>query len=174
MNNKTKLFAAAVALMAAGSCHAQAQTQTQTQTLSKGDQRILSDLAQANISEVAAANIALKKSENADVKKFAQQMVDDHTKGLQEVQQVAQSKSVTLPTEPDAKHKKMADRLNSLSGAAFDKEYLANAGVKDHKEAHQKVVSAQKKATDPDVKALAAKLQPTIDQHLQNVQPMAR
>lgn len=143
------------------------------QSLDKGDQKILSDLAQANMAEVAAGKIALQKSESADVKKFAQQMVDDHTKGLQEVQDVAKSKNVTLPSEPDAKHKKMADHLNGLSGAAFDKEYLANAGVKDHKAAHAAVVGAQKKAKDKDVQALAAKLQPVIDQHLQTVQGLA-
>jgi len=140
------------------------------QSLNKGDQQILSDLAEANIAEVATAKIALQKGQSADVKKFAQQMVDDHSKGLQEVQKVAQAKNVTLPTEPSAKHKQAADQLSSLSGAAFDKAYLENAGVKDHKEAHAKVTDAQKKAQDADVKALAGKLQPVIDQHLQTVQ----
>lgn len=163
MNNNTlRIAAACVAMLTATASYAQ--------SVNQGDQRILKDLALANIAEVASANIALQKATRQDVKAFAQQMVDDHTKGLQEVQAVAQSKNVTLPTEPDAKHKKMAARLDKLSGEAFDKAYLANAGVHDHKAAMQKVVSAQKKATDPDVKALAAKLQPTIDEHLQKVQ----
>lgn len=157
-----KICGAVLALAAANASYAQ--------SLNKGDQQILNDLAQANMAEVATGKLALQKSESADVKKFAQQMVDDHTKGLQAVQDVAKAKNVTLPSEPDAKHKKMADHLNSLSGAAFDKAYLENAGVKDHKEAHAKVVGAQKQATDPQVKALAAQLQPTIDQHLQTVQ----
>lgn len=166
MNTKTKIIVAAcMGLLAAGAATAQ--------NLSKGDQRILADLAQANVNEVAAANIALKKATAPEVKAFAQQMVDDHTKGLQEVQQVAQAKNVTLPAEPDAKHKKMADRLNALSGQDFDKMYLANAGVNDHKVAHKMVVDAQKKAKDPDIKALAGKLQPTIDQHMKAVQPLA-
>ncbi|HEX8404835.1 MAG TPA: DUF4142 domain-containing protein [Duganella sp.] len=166
MNNKTKLLVAAcVGLLAAGSAAAQ--------NLSKGDQRILTDLAQANVNEVAAGNIALQKASAPEVKSFAQKMVDDHTKGLQEVQTVAQAKNVTLPTEPDAKHKKMADRLNALSGPEFDKMYVANAGVNDHKVAHKLVTDAQKKAKDPDIKALAGKLQPTIEQHMTAVQPLA-
>lgn len=150
-----------------------AATASYAQSVNKGDQKILGDLAQANLAEVAAGNIAVQKASAPEVKSFAQKMVDDHTKGLQEVQQVAQSKNVTLPTEPDAKHKKMADKLNSLSGAAFDKAYLTNAGVSDHKAAHKLVMDAQKNAKDPDVKALAGKLQPTIDQHMQLVQPLA-
>jgi putative membrane protein len=166
MKNKTlRLAAAGIAMLAATASYAQ--------SLNKGDQRILKELAQANMAEVAAGNIALKKATRQDVKAFAQQMVDDHTKGLQAVQEVAQSKNVTLPTEPDAKHKKMAARLDKLSGVAFDRAYLADAGVGDHKAALRKVADAQKKASDPDVKALAAKLQPTIDEHFQKVQVLA-
>ena len=162
---KIRSYGAVLAMLAASASYAQ--------SVNQGDQKILADLAQANMAEVAAAKIALQKSQSDDVKKFAQQMVDDHTKGLQEVQDVAKAKNVTLPAEPDAKHKKMADHLNSLSGAAFDKAYLADAGVKDHKAAHAKVLAAQKQASDPQVKALAAQLQPTIDQHLQTVQGLA-
>lgn len=166
MNDKTlRIAAACVAMLAATASYAQ--------DLSKGDQRILKELAQANMAEVAAGTIALQKATRQDVKAFAQQMVDDHTRGLQAVQEVAQSKNVTLPAEPDARHKKMAARLGKLSGEAFDQAYLANAGLSDHKAAMQKVVAAQKKASDPDVKALAAKLQPTIDEHLQKVQVLA-
>src|ERR1700739_4305404 len=73
-------------------------------TLSKGDKRILTELAQANLDEISVGKIAEDKAQSPDVKAFAQQMVDDHSKGLQAVQQVAQSKEVTLPSEPDRKH----------------------------------------------------------------------
>ena len=166
MNNKIRIaVAACLGLLAAGTAYAQ--------NLSKDDQRILTSLAQANVNEVAAGNIALQKATSPEVKSFAQKMVDDHTKGLQDVQQVAQAKNVTLPTEPDAKHKKMADRLNALSGEQFDKTYIANAGVNDHKAAHKLVTDAQQKAKDPDIKALAAKLEPTITQHMKSVPQMA-
>lgn len=150
-----------------------AMSPSYAQTLNKGDQHILTQLAQANMAEVEAGKIALQKASKQEVKTFAQQMVDDHTKGLQAVQDVARSKNVTLPTEPDAKQKRMSEHLNSLSGDAFDQAYLKNAGVQAHNEAHKLVASAQKHATDADVKALAAKLQPTVDQHLQTVQAMA-
>ena len=166
MNNKIRTaVAACLGLLAAGAATAQ--------NLGKDDQRFLTSLAQANVNEVAAGTIALQKATSPEVKSFAQKMVDDHTKGLQEVQQVAQAKNVTLPTEPDAKHKKMADRLNALSGEQFDKTYLANAGVNDHKAAHKLVTDARQKAKDPDIKALAAKLEPTIAEHMKSVPQMA-
>src|SRR5437868_5338811 len=57
-------------------------------SLSKGDQKALVGMAQANMAEVAAGKLAQSKSQNDQVKSFAQQMIDDHTKALTEVQQV--------------------------------------------------------------------------------------
>ncbi|GGY21017.1 DUF4142 domain-containing protein [Massilia dura] len=153
------------ALMGMGVAHAQ--------SLAKADQKALKDMAIANMAEVEAGKMALQKSQNAEVKAFAQQMVDDHTKGLDEVKAVAQAKNVTLPAELDAKHKKMAKNLQAMSGEKFDKAYLDMAGVKSHKEAHALVVKTQSSAKDADVKGLAAKLQPTIDQHMGHVEQLA-
>ncbi|WP_256080825.1 DUF4142 domain-containing protein [Massilia sp. YIM B04103] len=152
------------ALLAAGGASAQA--------LNKGDTRLLNDLAQANMAEVAAGRIALQKSQNEQVRSFAQQMIDDHGKGLDAVKQVAQNKGVTLPAEPDSKQKAMAQQLQSLSGEPFDRQYLELAGVKSHRQAHALVSKARKQAKDADVKALAAQLQPTVEQHLNQVQQL--
>ncbi|WP_255756731.1 DUF4142 domain-containing protein [Massilia sp. erpn] len=152
------------ALLAAGGASAQA--------LNKGDARLLNDLAQANMAEVAAARIALQKSQNEQVRSFAQQMIDDHGKGLEAVRQVALSKGVSLPAEPDSKQKAMAQRLQALSGEQFDRQYLEQAGVQGHRQAHTLVSKAQKQAKDADLKALAAQLQPTVEQHLNQVQQL--
>jgi putative membrane protein len=159
--NKAKLALMTAALLGALSA--------QAQNLAKSDQQMLEQLAQGNMAEIEAGKIALQKSQNTEVKAFAQQMIDDHTKGLQEVQSVAQSKGVALPSEPDAKHKAMASKLNNLSGDAFDRTYLDQAGVSDHKKTHALVQKVQSKAKDADVKALAAKLEPTVAQHLTHV-----
>lgn len=135
--------------------------------LSKGDQTILIGMAQANMAEVAAGKMALEKSSNADVKKFAQTMVDDHSKALDSVTEVAKTKEVTLPTEPDAAHKAMAARLQKMSGDAFDKAYMKEAGVSDHSKVHAKLMKDEKAAKDADVKALAAKMLPTVAAHLE-------
>jgi putative membrane protein len=137
--------------------------------MSKDDQRMMVDLAKANMAEVEASQMAQGKSQNEQVKSFAQQMITDHTKALQEVQQIAQAKGVTLPTEPDAKHKAMSARMAALSGDEFDRRYMEQTGVKDHKATHALLKKIQSKAKDPDLKALAARMQPAVDQHLANV-----
>ncbi|MFC3377051.1 DUF4142 domain-containing protein [Rugamonas sp. CCM 8940] len=133
--------------------------------MSKSDANRLIAIAQANLAEVAAGKMASEKSNNPDVKAFAQMMVDDHSKGLEETKKVAAAKNVTLPAEPDAAHKKMAAHLGTLSGPAFDKEYVSKAGVADHIKVHAALKDDIANAHDADVKALASKLEPTVAHH---------
>ncbi|NHZ33009.1 DUF4142 domain-containing protein [Massilia rubra] len=134
--------------------------------LNKADQKIVADMARANMAEIEAGKLALANSQSAQVKTFAQQMIDDHTKALNDVTQLAQTKGITLPTELDSKHRAMAATLGKLNGDAFDKAYMAQAGVGDHKAVHAALKKFEAKAKDPDVKALAAKMLPTVEQHL--------
>ncbi len=142
--------------------------------LSAGDEKALKDMAQANINEIAAAKIALSKAQSSEVKAFAQQMVEDHGSALTKVQTVAQQKSVTLPTEPDAEHKAMAAQLEKQSGDAFDKLYMENAGTKDHQMVLSKLQSDAKMIKDPDVKALADAHTPVVEQHLKSAQQVIK
>ena len=139
---------------------------TGASTLNKADQKMMRDMAMVNMAEIETARMAQSKSQSDQVKAYAQRMIDDHSKGLAEVQTLAQAKGMTLPTELDKAHKAKGARLAKLSGEQFDKAYMAQAGIADHKAAHAKVQAAAKKAKDPDVKALAARLHPTVQEHL--------
>jgi putative membrane protein len=157
----TRLFAAvAVALAFSQTVYAQS-----TAGVVKADADRLVAIAQANLAELAAGKMALEKSSSAEVKSFAQQMIDDHGKGLEETKKVAAAKNVTLPSEPDAAHKKMAADLQKLSGAAFDREYVNKAGVDDHVKVHAALKKDIAEAKDADVKGLATKLEPVVGHH---------
>ena len=145
---------------------------TGSSTLSKADSKGITDMAMVNMAEIEMGKLAQSKSQNPEVKTYAQQMIDDHTKALQEVQTVAQAKGVTLPTELDAKHKAMSAKLEKLSGDAFDREYMKVGGVASHKEAHKLLQKNQKSAKDAEVKGLATKMLPTVEQHLKAAQQM--
>ncbi|MGJ7916039.1 DUF4142 domain-containing protein [Massilia sp. LXY-6] len=140
--------------------------------LSSGDQKILKDIAMADMAEVEGGKLAQSKGQSSEVKAFGQQMIDDHSANLKEVQTLAQARGVTLPAEPDAKHKAMAAKLEKMSGTDFDKAYMKQAGVQDHKTVHAKLMADQKKAKDPEVKALVDKTEPVVAQHLKSAQQM--
>ncbi|OEZ63865.1 MULTISPECIES: DUF4142 domain-containing protein [unclassified Duganella] len=135
------------------------------QTLAKADGDRLTAIAQANIAEVDAGKMALEKSSNTAVKQFAQMMIYDHGKGLDETKKVAAAKNLTLPTETDAAHKKMVADLKKLSGADFDKQYVAKAGVADHNKVHAALKDDIAKTKDADVKELVTKLEPVVAHH---------
>jgi predicted outer membrane protein len=141
--------------------------------LSAADQKAVKDMAMADMAEVETGKLAVSKAQSAEVKAFGQQMIDDHGAALAKVQALAQARGVTLPTELDAKHKAMSAKLEKMSGADFDKAYMAGAGVKDHKDTHAKLMSDAKKIKDADVKALADQHMPVVEQHLKAAQQMA-
>jgi putative membrane protein len=128
---------------------------------------------QANFAEVELGKLALQKSMSDDVKKFAQQMVDDHSKALDELKDVAGKKNITLPSALDADHKKLSDRLSKLSGAAFDREYMA-AMVDGHRKVATDVRKESQTGSDPDLKAWAAKTLPTVEEHLKHAETVNR
>ena len=140
--------------------------------MNKMDSKAIMDMAMVNMAEVEMGKMAQSKSQNAEVKTFAQQMIDDHGKGLTEVQAVAQAKGITLPTELDAKHKAMAAKLAKLDGEKFDKEYMKMGGTGGHKDALAMLNKTEKGAKDADVKGLATKMKPTVEQHLKAAQQM--
>lgn len=142
-------------------------------TISKDDAARLVGIAQANIAEIEMGKLALKKSSNPDVKSFAQMMIDDHTKGLAETRKVATAKHVTLPTEPDIGHQKLAAELAALSIDKFDEAYAKRAGVAGHANVHATLKKDISAVEDPDVKALAVKLEPTVAHHLAMAKKLA-
>jgi predicted outer membrane protein len=138
--------------------------------LSAGDEKAVKDMAMADMAEVAMGKLALSKTQNSEVKAYAQQMVDDHSAALTKVQAVAKAHNVMLPDDVDAKHKAEAAKLEKLSGDAFDKAYMANGGVKDHKMVLAKLQADAKKIKDPDVKQLADQHLPVVEQHLKSAE----
>jgi len=123
--------------------------------------------AMDGMAEVEHGRLAAQNAANDEVKQFGQRMVDDHSKAGDELKALASQKSVTLPTELDAKHKAMQDKLSKMKGAAFDRAYMGHMVT-----AHQQAVALfQKEAgggKDGEVKAWAAKTLPTLQEHLKS------
>ena len=143
------------------------------QTTAPADREFMKKAAQANIAEIEAGKLAQSKASSNDIKQFGEKMQQDHGKVLDELQTLAKSKGVALPTETDEKHKALAKRLAATSGKKFDEAYASNAGVADHKEAKQLFEKAAA-SKDPDVSAFAKKVLPDIEHHLEMAQDLAR
>ncbi|MES2508988.1 MAG: DUF4142 domain-containing protein [Pseudomonadota bacterium] len=162
-----------VAPMSKAKSDMKAATAEDPSKLVRGDAKMLGDLAQGNMAEVDAGKLALEKSSDAGIKKFAQMMIDDHTAALGEVEKLATSKSVTLPTGPSVMQKTKATALKALSGSLFDKEYAKHAGVGAHESTVKLLKKIQKDSKDADLKALADKMLPKVEGHLAEAKALA-
>ncbi|MDB5963648.1 MAG: hypothetical protein JWQ72_148 [Polaromonas sp.] len=142
--------------------------------ISRADSSMMADLAQANLAEIEVSKIALEKTQNEQTRKFAQQMIDDHGKALQELQAMAASKGVTLPQEPDMAHKSMAAGMKAMMGGQnFDSEYGSRTGVADHKRTVSLLQKILKTGKDEELRGLAGKMLPVVQEHLQAAQQLA-
>ena len=140
----------------------------------KADEKLVMQLAQANIAEINTAKLAEQKSKNDQVKTLAKKMMDDHTKALDELKQLAQIKGMTLPAEPDRQQKLVENRLTALSGEKFDKQYVEQVAERAHKGEHKLLLQAGAKAQDMELKNYATKTLAVIESQQQLVKDTTR
>jgi len=140
---------------------------------SKADTKAIRDMAEANMAEVEAGRMAAQKAQSEDVKKFAQHMVDEHGKMLEDVRKLAEQKGVELPKSPKAKDKATMAKLEHASSARFDQAYMDDM-VRDHRKDVKEVEKIASSAKDPDVKAAAQDALAHIREHLQMAEQIAK
>src|SRR5271165_6202649 len=99
---------------------------------SPSDKAFVEDALKGGMAEVQLGQLALQKSNNEDIKQFAQKMVDDHSKLGDQMKTVAQQIGVKVPDGPSKKDKATMAKLQALSGDDFDKAYVKDM-IKDHK-----------------------------------------
>ncbi len=128
------------------------------------DKKFLTFAAQADQNEIAVSKLAVTKATNPAVTAFAQKMVDEHTKMTDSMKPFADSWGLTPPSGPDADHQKDIDKLNSLSGADFDKAYMSDM-VSDHAKALSKFTTEAKDTKDVKFQAAVIKGKTAVAAH---------
>lgn len=169
MTSRTLTLIAATTVAFAASVGAQAADTTK---LSHQDKSFMKDAAEGNAAEISASKTALDKSSSADVKSFAQMMVDDHGKANTELEGLASQKGVKLPDTPSIAKKTEIKMLSERKGSSFDKHYAESIGVKAHQDTIKLFQKEVDKGTDADVKAWASKTLPTLQHHLEAAQAL--
>ena len=172
LTGPTLLIALAIAPVAASQSQSQPPTPPQTAAqntplAADRDEDFVKDIAQASEVEIATSKVALTKATNAEVKAFAQMMIDDHTAASAELGALVKSKNAEWPPD-DVKFKEKKQKhedLDTLSGAEFDKEYLDDM-IDDHESVLARVGRQTNSGKDAEIKAFATKMQPKLMAHL--------
>jgi putative membrane protein len=137
------------------------------------DRMFVTKALQGGLAEVQLGQLTLQKSDNQQVKQFAQRMIDDHTRLDDQMKQVAQQLGVAVPGQPSKKDRQVMAKLQSLSGSAYDQAYIKDM-VKDHKQDLNEFQSEASSGQDQTVKDAANQGSKVIAQHLQLAQQLAK
>src|SRR4051812_37210376 len=97
------------------------------------DKDFVKDVSIANMAELDMARLALERGTDPSVKKFAQMMVDDHTKAGSTLQGLAGRHNIDVPAATDDTHRDKATKLGEKKGMDFDRDY-ADAMVDGHQD----------------------------------------
>lgn len=133
------------------------------------DANIFAKLDAANSEEINEGKVGSEKAKDAEVKKFAQMMVTDHSKMKQEGADLA-SRLKIAPQVPAGDSsammaKEMMDMLNMATPAQFDSEFVAMQ-VMCHERTLNDLTRMQGMATNDSLKALIGSAIPVVQSHL--------
>lgn len=125
----------------------------------------------ANEFETESSKLALDKSQNKDIKLFAQHMVTAHTKIGDDLQSVLQSAkpNIKVDNNLDADHQRLMKKLEGESGDTFNQDYVT-IQLKAHKEAVSLFTDYSKSGDDKALTDFATTTLPTMEEHLQEIQ----
>jgi putative membrane protein len=99
-------------------------------------------------------------------------MVKDHTAANEELKNLAQSKGIMLPHGPGIAADTTKAKLDAESGQTFDKAYVKSQ-VKAHRDTVDLLQKEISSGQDAQAKALAQKVLPTVQSHLQAIEGIA-
>jgi putative membrane protein len=135
-------------------------------------QDFVKEAATSDMLEIAAAKVAQDKG-NAKEKKFAEQMITDHTKTSSDLKGMVGSGDVKadIPANLDDSSQKKLDKLRETRDQAFASEYDPMQ-VSVHKDAVSLFERYAKGGEDPKLKDWAGKTLPALQHHLEMAEEM--
>ena len=168
LNALLPAFALAASLVSGA---ALAQTTTQTDA-TPSDGAFISTAISSGLAEVNEAQLALQRSHNPAVLAFARRMEKDHSLANSQFKALAETKNYPYSSDLAAADKTKMSQLSALSSAAFDRAY-ASGEVTDHEQAVALFQKESSAGGDLDVRSLAARTLPTLQDHLKMAQSLA-
>ena len=140
--------------------------------VSKKDQEFFTKAAGGGMYEVEAGKLAQSKGQSEGVKSFGSMLVKDHGMANDELKALAAKKGAQLPPSVPADKQKKLDKLSKAKD--FDKDFVSEVGLDDHKVDIALFEKTSKDADDAEVKAFAAKTLPTLKAHREHAEGLKK
>lgn len=127
---------------------------------------------QSDLFEITSALVALNRTQNAEVRAFAQRMIEQHTKATNAALAAAKTSGVVAPPPVlDASLRQMVTALLSAPAAEFDRTYLSQQ-VPAHRQALQVVTGYARSGDEAAIRAAAAAAVPVVADHLRRAEAL--
>jgi putative membrane protein len=167
MRNPLIVTVAALALATAGTAVAQTDSTdsgTQVVVQANSPKEFATMASQSNMFEIQASKLALDISEQEDVRSFAQQMIDDHTKAGDAMKAAAKEADIgDVPTDLNTEYQAKMETLENASAEAFD-DLFWQIQLREHRQAVQ--LFTQFSQQDGPLAEFAKNTLPTLQGHL--------
>jgi putative membrane protein len=137
------------------------------------DTKFLEEANQGNVDEIELAQLALKKSNNDDVKNFAQRMIHDHNMLIENLKPFANEAGKEAPSHPSVATEAEKVKLDLLSGDSFDKAYI-KAMVEDHHKDLEAFRAEVKSTGYPAFKTAVEQGEQVVLEHLEMINQIAK
>lgn len=136
--------------------------------VSQADRRFLQLAIDSSAKEIQFSQRALDKGERAQVKQFAEQMIQEHgetNRELMGLNEALLGEQGPPYKRASSKVKREVEQLARLGGAEFDRRYMAIM-IKDHRDAVDLYTQQAERGDNPQLKAFAKKALPNLERHL--------
>ncbi len=137
------------------------------------DQSFLRKTLEDDVAQVQMGQLAAQKSPSDDVKQYGQKVAQVHEQLTDQLKPVAQKLGVSEPREPSKKDKQEIAKMQTLSGADFDAEFI-KAMLKDQQSDVKDFKDEAQSAQTPAVQQLAKMDARVLSQHLQLLEKLAQ
>ncbi len=157
-------------LIALPCAYANAQTTNMPQQKGEsGDATFVQKAGAGGMAEVELSKLAASNAKSADVKKFAAQMVHDHTANNKDLSMIAAKENIDVPKSLDSEHAALRDKLKMEKGADFDRDYI-EAMRSDHQKMLDLLKSSESTVSTEELRTFIKKTEPVVEHHLSMAQ----
>lgn len=136
------------------------------------DKMFLRKVAEGGMAVVQLGQLAATNAGSPAVKAFGTEMAASHTQLNDALQPIDKAMGVQPPTKLDKKSQAELNKLHGLSGAAFDKEYLAFM-VKTHRSDDKDFTQEAISTENNDLKSIVLRGDQMIRAHLKVAEDLA-
>jgi putative membrane protein len=128
--------------------------------------------ASTGLAEIEGARLVLKVSKRSEVRDYAQKLMREHEKAMQDLRRIVTPRGLKLPPAPTGRHADMVTKLTGVATNDLDDAFLLRFGVDAHKEAIALYERHAKEGQDTELRRHAQQMLPMLREHMAAAQTL--